>query len=246
MSVDIDGKRGSKKTSRVWLVALPVAVLLGGFGVWTFTQGSKPTANGTDGVTADTASSAKLAKVAVQAGDLPKGFRKCTFSGPFLAHNEKLEKTRPESYSANLALWDILRKQGATDAYVAYWGDSAEACNTVVGGEQGMAPHEPGKAHPSVVLSLVVGYTNPDAAAASYKSDVFGQSAFKGDTNFEVTQGEATGLGPNSDSRIQPKAAVPRHEAIWQTRAVMVRFGSENLTPTQSSAVTSAINRRIP
>jgi len=240
-------RKTNSNASKTWLVALPVIVALSFFGLWTFTRGAKPSRKRVPVAGASsTASSSALAKIAVQEGDLPKGFRKCSFSGDFLVHNEKLKANRQDAYQSNLILWKRLQAQGATQAYVAYWGDTPEACNNVVSDEQGMAPHMAGQTHPSLAWSLVVAFTSPETAASAYKADIFEQSALKTRTDFEVKDGEASGLGPNAISAIQPKAAIPVEDAIWQNHAMMVRFGSENLTITQSEGVTEAVNGRIP
>ncbi|MDQ6946740.1 MAG: hypothetical protein M3256_10860 [Actinomycetota bacterium] len=225
-------------------MAIPLAVAVAMVGLWTFTRGVRSTGE-PNHVTGEAASSTVLAKIAVQQGDLPDRFRKCSFSGDFVTHNEVFNGVNNDTYRSNLALWNRLKSQGATGAYIAYWGDTAEACDSVVTGPQSMNPHEPGKPHPSVVLSLVVSFVDEDAAAASYKSDTFQQSALANSADFQAREGDATGLGPNSLSASQPRAVVPIYQAVWQNGAVEVRFGSENLTTAESDAVASALNRRI-
>lgn len=140
--------------------------------------------------------------------------------------------------------WKQAQDHGATAGYVTYWGDTMATCNFVSNPSAGRNSG-PGSKHPTITFSLVVRYQSPAGAESVIKDDVFGQSKLKGAPNFEVTEGDATGLGSNSFVGLTPKATIPIHQAFWQNGSVTVRYGSENLPLTASRVVAESVNRRI-
>jgi len=232
--MDGTGRAGSRKASKIWLVALPLMATLVAFGLWTSSKDARHVGKP---ILAGAASSSELDKIAIQGSDLPKGFRRCSSSGDFVAYSYQIKATRPKLYEANLARWSSLRAHGARDAYIVHWADSAEACNAVISGEAGVG---------SGAYSLVISFTSPETALAAYQADVFGQFSLKANPDIEFKEGDASGLGPNAVSAALPKAAAPERSAFWQNHSVNVLFGSQNLPIPQSEAITTAVNQRIP
>lgn len=230
--------------SRASWLAVPVAVLIVAFGLWSFTR--RPATRAAGGSSPAIAVDPSLAAIAVQPGDLPAGYRRCSFSGDMATHLRKMKAAASaDTYEELVRVWNQLQEHGAVAGYAAYWGDSAEACDGVVDPLVGARPHGPGIKHPTTVFSVVVRFDSAAAAASAYQADIFSQSTLKSAPNYVVSEGASTGLGPSSIVATTAQATVPVEEAAWQSASVNVLYGSENLPLPASKAVTDAVNRRI-
>lgn len=235
------------KASKVWLVALPVAVAAAAFGLWTVTKGApaKPKAAAAGAPATSTgAGDSSLAAIGVQQADLLEPSVKCPITGDMETHIQKMKEASPEVGESVANTWKQLQDHGATAGYVTYWGDTIAACNAITDRSTAM-DHSPGSKHPTTTFSIVVRYQSPAGAESVFRDDVFGQTKLKSAPNFEVTSGETTGLGPNSVVGLTPKATIPIHQAVWQHGSVTVFYGSENLPITASRVVTESVNHRI-
>jgi hypothetical protein len=186
-------------------------------------------------------------RVGLQLGELPSGFRLCDFSGEIGAYIENHKTGRKQTYDSLVSTWAKLQSMGATEGYYAVYGDSATACDFVIGRS---TVHDPGlhednaRGHPTTAYTFVARYRDEAAAAEVYTSDTFGQKGLR-PPQFDVVTGEPTGLGPNSVVASN-KASQPVTRAVWQARSFTVVYGSENLKGSEPDALLDAVYGRIP
>ncbi len=245
----IEAPPKERKASPVWLVALPLAALLVVFGLWTLSKDideprKAPAATAKAKESRPSAGAdPTLEAIAIQQSDLPEPSIRCDFSGDLDQYVQNLKDARSPSYESVVQTWSQLKEKGATAGYIAYWGDVQTACDSVISPSSSM-DHSAAK-HPFIAFSFVVRYKDQATAEAAYRSDIFGQSTLKANRSYQATEGDATGLGPNSVVAITPNSSSALRQAIWQNRTVTVYFGSERIPLDNSKQIPENVNRRI-
>jgi hypothetical protein len=192
---------------------------------------------GGPGTPAVTASS-----VAVQSSDLPSGLHKCELSGGINSYLAKIQTKDPSTYATIKSQWEAAQKDGATAAEVEFYTDSTAHCTSLEssGSQIGTATYK-------LVVNFVFQFKDEASAVKGYTTDsIFGFSApsLKA-AQVPVTEGTATGLGPNS---IVLKIAVSTQSfyvAVWQKKQFMVILGILNIDTATDKKVALAEDARI-
>jgi hypothetical protein len=192
---------------------------------------------GSIGTTAATASS-----VAVQSSDLPSGLHRCDLSGNINDYLKKIQTKDPTTYTTIKVQWAAAQKDGATDADVEYYTDSAAHCTSLEtnGSQIGTATYK-------LVVNFVFKFKDQASAEKGYSSDsIFGFSAASlKSSQVPVVEGTATGLGPNSIVLTLAISNQTFYVAVWQNKEFMVILGVLNIDSAADKKITQAVNGRI-
>jgi hypothetical protein len=192
---------------------------------------------GSIGTPAATASS-----VAVQSSDLPSGMQRCDLSGNINDYLKKIQTKDPATYTTIKAQWATAQTDGATDADVEYYTDSAAHCTALKtsGSQIGTATYK-------LVLNFAFKFKDQASAEKGYSSEsIFGFSAASlKSSQVPVVEGAATGLGPNSIVLTIAISNQSFYVAVWQNKQFMVILGILNIDTATGKKVALAENGRI-
>lgn len=179
--------------------------------------------------------------VAANDGDW-SGLQKCPESGSWDSYLNAEKTKSPDQYQTDKKSWDDLKAAGANDSYVAVYSAGTSHC-----GEFGVAnvSGTPGK----VAYVYVIRFKDASSAAASYK--VTSKDFNLSDTSISqlkaaganVTEGTATGLGPNSVEISIAVAGISFFIGYWQNQSFEVALVT--LNQTSGSDAATKINGRI-
>ena len=181
--------------------------------------------------------------VTLQPSDVP-GMLKCAASGDVASvlQDEKIQGSL--DYSMNATEWAQWRRQGATDAYFAVFGQSAADCATVSAGGTG-APRG------ALMVGLVVKFQSEAVAARNYKRDTTLMGLGPQDIRFielaggTTTFGSATGLGPASVIGSGLVAGTNYFVAMWQNKSFESDFIGYDVNSNDADRAVRNMNRRI-
>ena len=185
---------------------------------------------------------ATAASVSVQQGDVPAGMVRCDLSGDINAYLENIKTKDPSTYTSTKTQWEAAQKNGATAAQVVFYTDSTQNCTNVESKVSNISA-----AAYKLVVNFVIQFKDEATAASGYNGDkIFGidKTTLKGD-GAPVTEGDKTGLGPNSIVLSLPIANQSFYIAVWQNKAFMVILGIINLDAVTGQKVAVAENKRI-
>lgn len=251
----VDGRRRHQpRTTLAWVATISIA--LAGCSDNAKTEGAGASGPSTTvpasgpGARVDMGAPGSPQRISVQPADLPAGLHLCEYPGEDDTYIENIKPFDPEIYQSVVKTWGTLKSMGAVRGYYGVYGSNQFICDFVAGKAEadhssgGQSHDDNARNHPATVISFVVEYKDEAAAADVYKSDVFTQSNLRA-PEYQVTHGEATGLGPNSVVGSK-NAAPPILSSVWQTKSFTVLFLSEALQPAESEAVLDAMYSRIP
>jgi len=192
---------------------------------------------GGSGTPAATASS-----VALRASDLPSGMQRCDLSGDINNYLKKIQTKDPSTYSTIKAQWEAAQKDGATAADVEFYTDSDKHCASLESSSS-----QAGTATYKLALNFVFQFKDESSAQKGYTTDsIFGFSASSlKSSQVPVTEGAATGLGPNSTVLTIAIASQSFYVAVWQNKRFMVILGVLNIDTATDKNVALAENKRI-
>jgi hypothetical protein len=192
---------------------------------------------GGPGTPAVTASS-----VAVQPSDLPSGLHKCDLSGDITSYLTKIQTKDPSTYATIKSQWEAAQKDGATAAEVEFYTDSTAHCTSLEssGSQIGTATYK-------LVVNFVFQFKDEASAVKGYTTDsIFGFSAASlKASQVPVTEGTATGLGPNSIVLTIAVSSQTFYVAVWQKKQFMVILGILNIDTATDKKVALAEDARI-
>lgn len=192
---------------------------------------------GSIGTPAATASS-----VAVQSSDLPSGMQRCDLSGNINDYLKKIQTKDPATYAQIKEQWATAQKDGATEADVEYYTDSAAHCKALEssGSQIGTATYK-------LVLNFAFKFKDQSSAEKGYSTDsIFGFSAASlKSSQVPVVEGTATGLGPNSIVLTIAISSQTFYVAVWQNKEFMIILGILNIDSAAEKKVALAENGRI-
>ncbi|MGQ0744467.1 MAG: hypothetical protein ACT4OS_09065 [Acidimicrobiales bacterium] len=186
--------------------------------------------------------------VAIQIGDLPTGFEKCSYSGSIDSYLAAIRDVDPITHSSLADRWGRLKAAKATAGYAAFFADSQAACTTFMlpidqrnfGSEEDHIAQ-----HPRIASSFVFRFVDDASARSAFAADYFGQSALADEIAMDVAVGTDTRLGPNSISVATQGSPIQIRQAVWQKSAWNVLFRSAAIERKASENVTAAIDLRM-
>jgi hypothetical protein len=170
------------------------------------------------------------------------GVQKCPQSGSWDSFLKAIQTTDPTTYESQKSELNALKAAGADDTYVAVYADSSSTCNAY----SSSAPPS-GRA----VIVYTIRFKNESAASADYKTNTASFHLSDSDTqNIKaaggtVTQGSATGLGPNSVVASISLQGASIYTALWQNKEFEVVMVAANMPAADAEAGTKKINGRI-
>jgi len=192
---------------------------------------------GSIGIPTATASS-----VAVQSSDLPSGMQRCDLSGNINDYLKKIQTKDPATYTTIKEQWAGAQKDGATDADVEFYTDTAAHCTALAsnGSQIGTATYK-------LVVNFVFKFKDQASAEKGYNSDsIFGFSAASlKSSQVPVVEGTATALGPNSIVLTLAISNQTFYVAVWQNKEFMVILGVLNIDSAADKKIAQAENGRI-
>lgn len=180
--------------------------------------------------------------VAVHAADLPSGLQRCDLSGDINTYLKKIQTKDPNTYSTVKTQWEAAQKDGATAADIEFYTDSTAHCASLEsnGSQVSNAAYK-------LVVNFVFQFKDQTSAEKGYKTDsIFGfNSATLKSSLIPVTEGTATGLGPNSIVLTIAVSSQSFYVAVWQNKAFMVILGLLNIDTASPKNIALAENKRI-
>jgi hypothetical protein len=196
--------------------------------------GSVPGTPGAQGPTA--------ASVAIQAGDLPSGMKRCDVSGDIDSYLNSIKTKDPSAYAATKAEWDAAKKNGATAGEVVFFADTATNCKSVASNTAGVS-----SATYKLVVNFVLQFKDAATAAKGYTNQSimgFSQSALT-TAGSSAVQGTKTGLGPNSVTLTIGISTQSFYIAVWQNKSFMSILAILNIDSAASQKAALSENARI-
>jgi hypothetical protein len=185
---------------------------------------------------------ASASSVAVQASDLPSGMHRCDLSGNINDYLKKIQTKDPATYTTIKEQWSAAQKDGATEADVEFYTDSAAHCTALEsnGSQIGTATYK-------LVVNFDFKFKDQASAEKGYSSDsIFGFSAASlKSSQVPVVEGTATGLGPNSIVLTIAISNQTFYVAVWQNKEFMVILGLLNIDSAADKKIAQAENGRI-
>jgi hypothetical protein len=185
---------------------------------------------------------ASASSVAVQASDLPSGMHRCDLSGNINDYLKKIQTKDPATYTTIKEQWAAAQKDGATEADVEFYTDSAAHCTALEsnGSQIGTATYK-------LVVNFDFKFKDQASAEKGYSSDsIFGFSAASlKSSQVPVVEGTATGLGPNSIVLTIAISKQTFYVAVWQNKEFMVILGLLNIDSAADKKIAQAENGRI-
>ena len=187
---------------------------------------------------------ASASSVAVQASDLPSGMHRCDLSGNINDYLKKIQSKDPATYTTIKEQWAAAQKDGATEADVEFYTDSAAHCTALEsnGSQIGTATYK-------LVVNFDFKFKDQASAEKGYSSDsIFGFSAASlKSSQVPVVEGTATGLGPNSIVLTIAISISSQtfYVAVWQNKEFMVILGLLNIDSAADKKIAQAENGRI-
>jgi hypothetical protein len=180
--------------------------------------------------------------VAVQQKDLPSGTVKCDLSGDINSFIRNEATPDPNTSKSTSSDWEAAKKKGATDAYVAFYTDSASHCAAIK-----PAGTDISTANYRLVVNFVVQFKDESSAAKGYTNDkIFGFSAAELRNGGQpIAEGAKTGLGPNSIVLSTSVSNQTFYIAVWQKKAFMVILLILNMDQPANEKVAGNMNNRI-
>jgi hypothetical protein len=185
---------------------------------------------------------ATAASIAVQTSDLPKGMVRCDLSGDIQSFITKEATPDPTSSKTMSNDWADARKKGATQAYTAFYSDTASHCAAIKA-----TGSDPSTASYPLVINFVIQFKDEASAAKGYTNEkIFNFSAAELKTGGQpVVEGTKTGLTPNSIVLDTSVSNQTFFIAVWQNKAFMVILAILNLDSAASKKVATSENSRI-
>ena len=185
---------------------------------------------------------ASASSVAVQASDLPSGMHRCDLSGNINDYLKKIQTKDPATYTTIKEQWAAAQKDGATEADVEFYTDSAAHCTALEsnGSQIGTATYK-------LVVNFDFKFKDQASAEKGYSSDsIFGFSAASlKSSQVPVVEGTATGLVPNSIVLTIAISNQTFYVAVWQDKEFMVILGLLNIDSAADKKIAQAENGRI-
>ena len=185
---------------------------------------------------------ASASSVAVQASDLTSGMHRCDLSGNINDYLKKIQTKDPATYTTIKGQWAAAQKDGATEADVEFYTDSAAHCTALEsnGSQIGTATYK-------LVVNFDFKFKDQASAEKGYSSDsIFGFSAASlKSSQVPVVEGTATGLGPNSIVLTIAISNQTFYVAVWQNKEFMVILGLLNIDSAADKKIAQAENGRI-
>lgn len=167
-------------------------------------------------------------QVAMTQQDAPAGLVRCAQSGDMQHYVSSLPPN--QNGQTTVQTWNQLKTQGVIAGDIELFMDSQAACNTyLLGGS------------PTTRLAVNVVYQFRDAPTATkvYSSGQLTYGSLKPGTQSQppgITQGSATGLGPNSLTYAPP--GIQLYVAVWQEGRFAELYEATSIpTPTAQQAV---------
>jgi hypothetical protein len=168
--------------------------------------------------------------------------QRCDLSGDINTYLKKIQTKDPSTYSTIKSQWEAAQKDGATAADVEFYTDSTAHCASLEssGSQVGTATYK-------LAVNFVFQFKDQASAEKGYKSDsIFGFSATSlKSSQVPVTEGTATGLGPNSIVLTIAISNQTFYVAVWQNKQFMVILGVLNIDAATDKNVALAENKRI-
>ena len=185
---------------------------------------------------------ASASSVAVQSSDLPSGMHRCDLSGNINDYLKKIQSKDPATYTTIKEQWAAAQKDGATEADVEFYTDSAAHCTALEsnGSQIGTATYK-------LVVNFDFKFKDQASAEKGYSSDsIFGFSAASlKSSRVPVVEGAASGLGPNSIVLTIAISNQTFYVAVWQNKEFMVILGLLNIDSAADKKIAQAENGRI-
>lgn len=155
--------------------------------------------------------------VALQSGDV-SGMLRCGESGDVVAVLQNEKSQAPAEYDINATEWEQWRRQGAFDAYLAVYGQTASDCE---------AASASGTGAPSggLMVALIVQFKSAAVAARTYGTNSTLLGFGPRDITFiklvggSLKTGSDTGLGPLSVIGTGSVTGSTYYLAFWQKKA---------------------------
>jgi hypothetical protein len=154
--------------------------------------------------------------IALRPGDV-SGLQRCSGSGDLESVLQDEKVHNPMAYNLNATEWAQLKRRGASDAYFAVYGRTANDCDALSVSGSG-APSG------GLMAALVVKFKSEAIATRTYGSDStilgFGPSdiAFIARVGGSVKTGSDTGLGPRSVIGSGSVDGASYYFAFWQNK----------------------------